>query len=61
MCVCVCVCVCVLCVCICVCVRVCIRMFTYILPYIRIFSYISGGWGWKDREKWEEMTHDTAW
>ena len=23
-------------------------------------SYIAGGWGWKDREKWEELTHETA-
>lgn len=23
--------------------------------------YISGGWGWKDRDKWEELTHESAW
>ena len=24
-------------------------------------SYESGGWGWNDKEKWEELTDDAAW
>ena len=24
-------------------------------------SYVRGGMGWKDREKWDELTHDNSW
>ena len=23
-------------------------------------SYISGGWGWKDKDKWAELTDENA-
>ena len=24
------------------------------------YSYISGGWGWKDKDKWAELTDENA-
>ena len=25
------------------------------------YSYVSGGWGWNDRDKWQELTDKTSW
>ncbi len=31
------------------------------LPLFLMCRYVSGGWGWNDRKKWDELTHDSAW